>query len=173
MHHLGKIPNMASQWFTGGLFHKEVLLGRSSLGLPCDMTMVCASSTLNYGIMVPFLVEMCIFAFPTILETSVFFEGATKGSVQNITTLIIMGGGPTWGATSRSYGIISACCHIMYYFCPKSILIQFCTGAKRNAHPKNWGKILGGPLGVWDPRTKTKPWFPPHLADIDGTASLT
>jgi hypothetical protein len=28
-------------------------------------------------------------------------------------------------------------------------------------------------LGVWDPRTKTKPWFPPHLADIDGTASLT
>jgi hypothetical protein len=23
---------------------------------------------------------------------------------------------------------------------------------------------------VWDPRTKTKPWFPPHLADIDGTA---
>jgi hypothetical protein len=26
---------------------------------------------------------------------------------------------------------------------------------------------------VWDPRTYTKPWFPPHLADIDGTASLT
>jgi hypothetical protein len=21
---------------------------------------------------------------------------------------------------------------------------------------------------VWDLRTKTKPWFPPHLADIDG-----
>jgi hypothetical protein len=66
-----------------------------------------------------------------------------------------------------------ACCHIMHYFCPKSILIQFCTGATRNAHQKNWGKIPGGPLGVWDPRTKTKPWFPPHLADIDGTTSLT
>ena len=26
------------------------------------------------------------------------------------------------------------------------------------------------PWGVWDPRTKTKTWFPPHLADIDGTA---
>jgi hypothetical protein len=26
------------------------------------------------------------------------------------------------------------------------------------------------PWGGWDPRTKTKPWFPPHLADIDGTA---
>jgi hypothetical protein len=28
MHHLGKIPNMASHGFTGGLFHKEVLQGR-------------------------------------------------------------------------------------------------------------------------------------------------
>jgi hypothetical protein len=102
-----------------------------------------------------------------------FCEGPTKGSVQNSTTLIIMGRGPTRGATSQSYGIISACCHIMDYFFPKSILIQFCTGATRNAHQKNWGKIAGGPLGVWDPRTKTKPWFPPHLADIDGTASLT
>jgi hypothetical protein len=34
-------------------------------------------------------------------------------------------------------------------------------------------KIHGGPLEVWDPRTKTKPWFPPHLADINGTVSLT
>ena len=99
-----------------------------------------------------------------------FCEGATKGSVQNITTLIFMGGGPTRGATSRMLGIISACCHIKNYFCPKSFLIQFCTGATRNAHQKNRGKIQGGPLGVWDPRTKTKPWFPPHLADIDGTA---
>jgi hypothetical protein len=57
-----------------------------------------------------------------------FCEGATKGSVQNITNLIFMGGGPTRGATSRRLGIISACCHIMNYFCPKSILIQFCTG---------------------------------------------
>jgi hypothetical protein len=61
----------------------------------------------------------------------------------------------------------------MNYFCPESFLIQFCTGATRNAHQKNWGKIQGGPLGVWNPRTKTKPWFPQHLADIDGTASLT
>jgi hypothetical protein len=69
-----------------------------------------------------------------------FCEGATKGSVQNITTLIFMGGGPTRGATSNRLGIISACCHIMNYFFPKSILIQFCTGATRNAHQKNWGK---------------------------------
>jgi hypothetical protein len=50
-----------------------------------------------------------------------FCEGATKGSMQNITTLIFMGGGPTRGATSRRLGIISAFCHIMNYFCPKSI----------------------------------------------------
>jgi hypothetical protein len=30
MHHLGKIPNMPSQGFTGGLFHKEVLPGRKN-----------------------------------------------------------------------------------------------------------------------------------------------
>jgi hypothetical protein len=122
------------------------------------------------------LVDMCIFAFPTTFATSVFFsfhiknafpifrcpegskqvlfcEGATKGSVQDITTLIFMGGGPTRGAKSRRLGIILACCHIMNYVCPKSILIQFCTGATRNAHQKNRGKIQGGPLGVWDPRT--------------------
>jgi hypothetical protein len=84
-----------------------------------------------------------------------------------------MGGGPTRGAKSRRLRIISACCHIMNYFCPKSILFQFCTGATRNAHQKNREKIQGCPLGVWDPRYNTKPWFPPHLADIDGTASLT
>jgi hypothetical protein len=72
MHHLGKIPNMASQGFTGGLFHREVLPSRSSLGLPCQVTMVCASFTANYGTMVPFLVEMCMFAFPTTFATSVF-----------------------------------------------------------------------------------------------------
>jgi hypothetical protein len=55
----------------------------------------------------------------------------------------------------------------MNYFCPKSFLIQFCTWATRNAHQTNWGKIQGGPVGVWDPGTKTKPWFPPHLADIN------
>jgi hypothetical protein len=26
---------------------------------------------------------------------------------------------------------------------------------------------------LWDHATKTKPWFPTHLAHIDGTASLT
>jgi hypothetical protein len=67
MYHLGKIPNMACQGFTGKLFHKVVLPGRSSLSLLCQVSMVCASSTANYGTMVPFSVEMCIFAFPTIL----------------------------------------------------------------------------------------------------------
>jgi hypothetical protein len=38
---------------------------------------------------------------------------------------------------------------------------------------KNRGKIQGGPLWVWDPRTKAKPWFPSHLLDIDATVSLT
>jgi hypothetical protein len=99
-----------------------------------------------------------------------FCEGATKGSVQNFTTLFFMGGGPARGATSGRLGIISACCHIKNYFCPKSFLIQFCTAATGYAHQKNRGKIQGGPLGVWDPRTKAKPWFPPHRADIDGTA---
>jgi hypothetical protein len=31
-----------------------------------------------------------------------------------------LGGGPTRGATSRRLAIISAFCHIMNYFCPKS-----------------------------------------------------
>jgi hypothetical protein len=114
-----------------------------------------------------------IFQVPGGVETGAFCEVATKGIVQNMTTLFFMGGGPARGATSRRLGIILACCHIMNYFCPKSFLIQFWTGATRNAHQKNWGKIRGGPLGVWDPRTNTKPWFPPHLADIDGTTSLT
>jgi hypothetical protein len=43
-----------------------------SLGLPCEMTMVCTSSIANCGTMVPFLVEMCIFAFPRTFATSVF-----------------------------------------------------------------------------------------------------
>jgi hypothetical protein len=88
---------------------------------------------------------MCIFAFPTAFVTSVFFsfhiknafpifqvaggvktgvflcEVATKGNVQNPTTLIFMGGGSTRGATSRILGIISAFWHIMNYFCPKSL----------------------------------------------------
>jgi hypothetical protein len=72
MCHLGNIPNMACQGFTGELFQKEVLPCRSSLGLLCQVAMICASSTANYGTMVPFLVEMCIFAIPTTFVTSVF-----------------------------------------------------------------------------------------------------
>jgi hypothetical protein len=72
MYHLGKKPNMACQGFVGELFHKEVLPGRSSLGLLSQVTMVYASSIANYGTMVPFLAEMCIFLFPTIFVTSVF-----------------------------------------------------------------------------------------------------
>jgi hypothetical protein len=49
-----------------------VLPDRSSLGLPWQMTMVCASFIANFGTMVLFLVEMCIFAFPTTYATSVF-----------------------------------------------------------------------------------------------------
>jgi hypothetical protein len=109
------------------------------------------------------------FECPEVSKQVLFCEGATKGSVQNITTLFFMGGGHARRATSSRLGIILACCHIMNYFFPKSFLIQFCTGATRYAHQENWGKIQGGPLGVWDPGTKTKPWFPPHLADIDGT----
>jgi hypothetical protein len=59
------------------------------------------------------------FRWPEGSKQVFFCEGATKGNVQNITTLIFMGGGPTSGATSRILGIISAFCHIMNYFCPK------------------------------------------------------
>jgi hypothetical protein len=34
------------------------------------------------------------------VKTGVFCEVATKGNVENLTTLIFMGGGPTRGATS-------------------------------------------------------------------------
>jgi hypothetical protein len=47
------------------------------------------------------------FRWPEGLKQVLFCEGTTKGSVQNITTLIFMGGGPTRGATSRRLGIIS------------------------------------------------------------------
>jgi hypothetical protein len=43
-------------------------------------TMVCASSTANYGTMVPFLVEMCIFVFPTTFATSIFFSFHIKNA---------------------------------------------------------------------------------------------
>jgi hypothetical protein len=55
------------------------------------------------------------------VKTGVLCEVATKGNVQNLTTLNFMGGGPTRGATSRILGIISASGHIMNYFCPKSL----------------------------------------------------
>jgi hypothetical protein len=55
------------------------------------------------------------------VKTGVFCEVATKGNLQNLTTLIYMVGAPTKGATSRILGIISACSHIMNYFCPKSL----------------------------------------------------
>jgi hypothetical protein len=74
-------------------------------------------------------------------------KGPPKGIVRNITTLIFMGGRPTRGAKSRRLGISSACCHIMNYFCPKSILIQFCARATRNAHQKNWQKYREVPWG--------------------------
>jgi hypothetical protein len=89
-----------------------------------------------------------------------FCEGATKGSVQNITTLIFMGRGPTRGATSRRLGIISACSHIMNYFCPKSFLIQFCTGVTKNAHQKNWEKNTGRSPGGVGPQNQDQTMVP-------------
>jgi hypothetical protein len=97
------------------------------------------------------------FRCPEGSKHELFCEGATKGSVQNITTLTLMGGGPTRGAISGRLGIISACCDIMNYFCPKSILIQFCTGATRNAHRKNWGR---GPLGGVGPYNQDQTMVP-------------
>jgi hypothetical protein len=77
-----------------------------------------------------------------------FCEVATKGIVQNMTTLFFMGGGPPRGATSRRLGIILAWCHIMNYFCPKSFLIQFCTGLQE-MHPRKIRENIGrSPRGV-------------------------
>jgi hypothetical protein len=89
-----KIPNMGCQGFTGELFHKEVLPGRSSLGLLCQVTMDCTSSIANYGTMVPFLVEMCIFAFPTTFVTSVFFSF----DIKNVFSIFQVAGGVKTGA---------------------------------------------------------------------------
>jgi hypothetical protein len=55
------------------------------------------------------------------VKTGAFLWSGHQGNVQNLTTLIFIGGGPTRCATSRSLGIILACCHIINYFCPKSI----------------------------------------------------
>jgi hypothetical protein len=63
------------------------------------------------------------FGCPEGSKQVLFCEGTTKGSVQNMTTLFFMGGRLARGATSRRLGIISACCHIMNYFCPKFFLI--------------------------------------------------
>jgi hypothetical protein len=100
------------------------------------------------------------FTCPEGSKQELFCEGATKGSVQNITTLIFMSGGPTRGATSRRLGIISACCHIMNYFCPKSILIQFFTRATRNAHLKNWEKNKWRSPGGVGPYNKDQTMVP-------------
>jgi hypothetical protein len=51
-----------------------------------------------------------------------------------------MGGGSTRGATSRILGIISACSHIMNYFCPKPFKSKFEPGYKKCTSEK-MGKI--------------------------------
>jgi hypothetical protein len=61
----------------------------------------------------------------------------------------------------------------MNYFCPKSIFNPILQWGYKKCTLEKLGKNTGSSLGVWDPRTKTKAWFPPHLADIDGTVSLT
>jgi hypothetical protein len=70
---------------------------------------------------------------------SFFCEGATKGSVQNITTLIFMGGGPTRGATSRRLGIISAFCHIINFFALNPFKPNFALGLQE-MHPRKIGE---------------------------------
>jgi hypothetical protein len=50
--------------------------------------MVFASSTANFGTMVLFLVEMCIFAFPTTFATSFFLSFHIKNAFP-----IFQGGG--------------------------------------------------------------------------------
>jgi hypothetical protein len=65
------------------------------------------------------------------VKRGAFFEGATKGSVQNITTLIFMGGGPTRGATYRRLEIISAFCHIMNIFALNPFKSNFTLGYKK------------------------------------------
>jgi hypothetical protein len=47
-----------------------------------------------------------IFQWPEGSEQVLFRELATKGTMQNLTTLIFMGGGPCMSATSRILGII-------------------------------------------------------------------
>jgi hypothetical protein len=61
------------------------------------------------------------FRWPEGSKQVFFCEVASNGNVENLTTLIFMGGGPTRGATSRILGIISVCGHIMNYFFPKSL----------------------------------------------------
>jgi hypothetical protein len=81
------------------------------------------------------------------VETGAFLWRGHQGQCAKYHHSNFHGWGPTRGATSRRLGIISACCHIMNYFCTKSILIQFCTGDTRNAHEKNWGKYMEVPWG--------------------------
>jgi hypothetical protein len=51
---------------------QRVASGQEFSWTSSQVTMVCASSIANYGTMVPFLVQMCIFARPTTFVTSVF-----------------------------------------------------------------------------------------------------
>jgi hypothetical protein len=61
-----KIPNMVCQGFIENSSQK--VANKQELSrLSSHVTMVCASSVANYGTMVPFLVEMCIFASQQLL----------------------------------------------------------------------------------------------------------
>jgi hypothetical protein len=63
MWHLGKIPNRHAKDSQEN-FSQRVTVGQQFSWTSSQVTMVCASSIANYGTMVPFLVEMCIFARP-------------------------------------------------------------------------------------------------------------
>jgi hypothetical protein len=67
--------------------------------------------------------------------------------MQNITTLIFMGGGPTRGATSKRLGIISAYCHIMNIFCPKPFKSNFALGLQEMHTRKIGEKYREVPCG--------------------------
>jgi hypothetical protein len=79
------------------------------------------------------------FRWPEGSKQVLFCEGPTKGSVQNITTLIFIGGGPTRGATSRRLGIISAFCHIMNIFALNPFKSNFALGLQEK-HTRKIGE---------------------------------
>jgi hypothetical protein len=70
MYHLGKYQT----WHSKGSQEnssQRVASGQEFSWTSSQVTMVCASSISNNGNMVPFLVEMCIFARPTTFVASV------------------------------------------------------------------------------------------------------